>query len=85
MISCCSSCNNIKDCLVSQKFLNYSGHGRERKYFNTIEGVHFLDKKSSQYMGSFLDFENDRYIYWDRLNDALKTAKPQSELRDTGT
>ena len=73
------------DTLVALKFLDRDGEGEAAKYRNTEETALFLDRRSPQFMGGFLEMANDRlYPYWGDLVDALKTGKPQNETKGGG-
>jgi hypothetical protein len=73
------------DTLVALKFLERDGDGEGGKYRNTEETAAFLDRNSQQFMGGFLEMANDRlYTYWGDLDEALKTGKPQNEIKRTG-
>lgn len=55
-------------------------------YSNTPETAKFLDAAQPAYIGNFLLMTNARlYPTWDRLTEALKTGKPQSEAKDMPT
>jgi len=54
-------------------------------YKNTPETDLFLDKNKETYIGGILEMSNDRlYNSWGNLEDALRSGKPQSEVKDTG-
>ena len=45
----------------------------------------FLDKASPAYIGGILEMANARlYRFWGDLTEALKTGKPQNEIKHTG-
>jgi hypothetical protein len=45
----------------------------------------FLVKKSPHYIGGILEMANARlYRFWSDLTSALKTGKPQNEIKETG-
>ena len=68
------------DALVAMKFLDREGDGPGAKYFNTPEGMLFLDENSSRYVGGILVMLNARlFKYWHDLPEALRTGKPQNE------
>lgn len=70
------------DALVSLGFLERAGDGPEGQYSNTAETAAFLDKRSGAYVGGFLEMANARlYRFWGDLTAALKTGKPQNELK----
>ncbi len=73
------------DALVALKFLNRDGDGQEAKYRNTPETSAFLSKKSPTYIGGFPEMLNSRLFgFWNDLGTALKTGKPQNEIKHTG-
>jgi len=69
------------DVLVSLNFLKRDD--ATGKYSNTPETDYYLDKKKMlSYVGGFLEMVNGRgYEYWGHLTEALKTGKPQNELK----
>ncbi len=70
------------DALVALGFLDRDGDGKEGRYKNTEETLHFLDKTSPAYIGGILEMCNDRlYKYWGDLEAGLKTGKPQNEVK----
>lgn len=73
------------DTLVALRFLERDGDGPSAKYRNTAETAAFLDKASPQYIGGFMEMCHDRlYRYWGDLDEALRTGKPQNEIKHTG-
>jgi len=73
------------DTLVALHFLERDGDGAASLYKNSRETGTFLDKNSDSYVGGFLEMANARlYGYWGDLTEALKTGKPQNELKHTG-
>ncbi|ATQ66849.1 MULTISPECIES: methyltransferase [Methylosinus] len=49
-------------------------------YRNTAEAALFLDRAKPSYVGQILELANARlFASWDRLTEALKTGRPQSE------
>ena len=70
------------DALVALGFLNRDGSGPTALYSNTEETGLFLDKNKSSYIGGILEMANDRlYRFWNDLGAALKTGKPQNEIK----
>src|SRR5215470_12966682 len=70
------------DALVAMKFLGREGDGPQPKYFNTPEGSLFLDETSPRYIGGILIMLNVRlFKYWNDLPEALRTGKPQNEIK----
>ena len=73
------------DTLVALRFLERDGDGSEGRYRNTAESAAFLDKTSPTYIGGILEMGNARlYRFWADLTEALKTGKPQNEIKQTG-
>ena len=49
------------------------------------ETAAFLDKRSPAYIGGILEMANARlYRFWGDLTEALRTGKPQNEIKHTG-
>jgi hypothetical protein len=70
------------DTLVAMGFLEREGNGPSGKYSNTAETSQFLDKNKPQYVGGILEMASQRlYKFWHDLPAALKTGKPQNEVR----
>ena len=70
------------DALVAMKFLEREGDGPSAKYFNTPEGALYLDRNSPRYVGGILVMLNARlFKFWHDLPDALRTGKPQNEIK----
>ena len=78
--------SDFLDSLVSLGLLERDGNGPDAKYRNTAETSPFLDRNSPQYVGGILEMANARlYPFWADLTEALKTGKPQNELKHSGT
>lgn len=74
------------DTLVALRFLERDGVGPEARYRNGEEAALFLDRNSPQYIGGMLEMANARlYRFWGDLTDALRTGRPQNEIKATGT
>jgi hypothetical protein len=70
------------DALVALKFLGRDGDGPQAKYFNTPEGLLFLDESSPRYIGGILVMLNARlFKFWNDLPTALRTGKQQNEVK----
>ena len=70
--------HDFLDTLVALGFLER----RNGTYFNTPETDLFLDKRKPAYMGGILEMANHRlYPFWGHLTEALRTGKPQNEVR----
>jgi hypothetical protein len=73
------------DALVALRLLEREGVGSEARYRNTEETAMFLDRRSPQFIGGFLEMANARlYRYWGELTEALRTGSPQNEIKSTG-
>ncbi len=73
------------DTLVALKFLDRDGDGPNGRYKNTLDTGTFLDRASPAYIGGIADMMNTRlYRFWGELETALKTGKPQNELKGGG-
>lgn len=70
------------DTLVALGFLNRNGTGSTALYSNTEETRLFLDKNKPTYVGGILEMANERlFRFWSDLGPALKTGKPQNEIK----
>lgn len=73
------------DTLVALRFLEREGDGADGKYRNTVDTTAFLDRNEPQYIGGFFEMAHDRiYPFWGDLIEALRTGKPQNEIKHTG-
>lgn len=72
------SAHDFLDALVALGFLQ-----RENgQYSNTPASDLFLDKKKPSYIGGILEMANSRlYGHWAHLTEALRTGRPQNEVR----
>ena len=69
------------DALVALGFLEQ----RDGRYCNTPATDMYLDQRKASYIGGLLDMANHRlYGFWGHLTEALRTGKPQNELRHGG-
>jgi predicted O-methyltransferase YrrM len=76
---------DFTDALVALDLLDREGEGTDALYRNTEVGAVFLDKASPAYIGGILEMANARlYGFWGDLTEALKTGKPQNEVKHTG-
>ncbi len=72
------------DALVALRFLQREGAGPAGLYRNSDETLQFLDKHSPSYLGGILEMCNARlYRFWGGLGEALKTGKPQNEIKQS--
>jgi hypothetical protein len=70
------------DVLVSLGMLSREGNGDQAIYSNTPQTNVFLDQKSPDYIGGIFEMASVRlYKYWADLTEALKTGKPQNEIK----
>ncbi|MFL6178908.1 MAG: methyltransferase [Actinomycetes bacterium] len=73
------------DALVSLNLLDRIGDGPQAVYRNTPDTATFLDKAKPSYVGGILEMANARlYGFWDHLTEALRTGKPQNEIKGGG-
>jgi hypothetical protein len=73
------------DALVAMHFLERDGDGAESHYGNTPDTAAFLDRNSDRYIGGILKMLNARlYRFWDDLPAALRSGKPQNEVKHSG-
>lgn len=67
------------DALVALGMLNRE----DGRYSNTVDTDLFLDKNKQSYVGGMLEMANGRlWTVWGKLGDALRTGKPQIDLKD---
>lgn len=73
------------DALVALGLLARRGDGAEGRYMNTPATALYLDRASPRYMGGLLEMANSRlYPFWGDLTPALRTGKPQNEIKQDG-
>jgi hypothetical protein len=73
------------DALVALGFLDRDGDGPDGLYKNTAETSVFLNKASPAYIGGLPEMLNTRLFgFWNELGTALRTGKPQSEVKVHG-
>jgi SAM-dependent methyltransferase len=78
--------HDFLDTLVALRLLERDGDGGDGRYRNTEDTAVFLDKNSPAYIGGILEMSNARlYRFWGDLTEALRTGKPQNEIKQTGT
>src|SRR5438105_10175746 len=76
---------DFPDALVALELLDREGVGSDARYHNTPTTAVFLDKASPAYIGGILEMSNARlYRFWGDLTEALRTGKPQNEIKHTG-
>lgn len=70
------------DTLVALGFLSREGIKDKAVYSNAEDADLFLDKNKLSYIGGILEMSNNRlYPFWNNLEEALKTGKPQNESK----
>ena len=58
---------------------------QDGRYSNAPDCDLFLDRAKPSYMGGVLDLATTRlYRFWDSLTEALRTGRPQSEIKEGG-
>src|SRR5437763_4117274 len=63
-------------------FLDRDGSGTAALYHTTPAGNLYLDRTSPRYVGGIMEMLNARlFKFWHDLPDALRTGKPQNELK----
>lgn len=73
------------DALVALGFLKRTGLKESAQYRNAEDADRFLDKNKPSYMGGILEMCNNRlYLFWNDLEEALKTGLPQNETKNGG-
>src|SRR5262245_823440 len=73
------------DALVAMHFLDRIGDGPGARYRNTAATGVYLNQKSNRYIGGILTMLNARlYRFWDDLPTALRSGKPQNEVKHGG-
>src|SRR5439155_6762912 len=76
---------DFPDALVALELLEREGEGTDALYRNTQTTAIFLDKASPAYIGGILEMSNARlFRFWGDLTEALRTGKPQNEIKHTG-
>lgn len=71
------------DTIVALGFLEREGIKDQAVYSNTADADLFLDKNKLTYIGGILEMSNNRlYPFWNDLEEALKTGKPQNESKN---
>lgn len=74
------------DALVALGFLQRKGIKESAAYSNSPDCEMYLDKCKLTYVGGILEMANNRlYPFWNHLEDALRTGRPQNEIRSNGT
>jgi hypothetical protein len=77
---------DLPDALLALGFLEREGEGEHAAWRNTPATQAFLDRRSPDYVGGWLEMANDRlYPFWGHLTEALRTGRAQNETRDGGS
>ncbi len=77
--------SDFLDALVALQLLERDGAGPLARYRNRADTALFLDKGSPAYVGGILEMANARlYPFWSDLTPALKSGKPQNEVKHSG-
>jgi len=72
------SATDFFDALVTLGMLRRTG----TRYTNTPDTALFLDRTKPSYIGGMLEMANARlYHFWGSLTEALRTGKPQNEVK----
>ncbi len=73
------------DTLVALGLLERDGDGMDGRYRNTPASGLYLDRARPTYVGGILEMANARlYRFWGDLTPALKTGRPQNEIKESG-
>ena len=76
---------DFPDALLALGFLEREGEGEAATYRNSEDTQAFLDRRSPRYVGGLLEMANARlYPFWGDLTEALRTGRPQNEIKHTG-
>ncbi len=72
------SARDFFDALVALGMLKRSG----TKYTNAPDAALYLDRNKPSYVGGMLEMSNARlYRFWGSLTEALRTGRPQNEIK----
>ena len=73
------------DTLVALGMLERDGDGAAGRYRNTSAADLYLDRAKPTYVGGILEMANARlYRFWGDLTPALKSGRPQNEVKESG-
>lgn len=76
---------DFPDSLVALGMLAREEQGPGARYANTPEADAFLVRRRDGWVGGLLEMFNDRlYPFWGDLEEALRTGRPQNELKHGG-
>lgn len=77
---------DFTDALVALRVLARDGDGADGRYRNTEESARYLVRASAHYVGGIIAMYDARlYGFWADLDEALRTGRPQNEVKHTGT
>ncbi len=80
------SARDFLDALVALGMLQREGDGPGARYANTRDSGLFLDRARPSYAGGMLEMANARlYRFWGDLTEALRTGRPQNEVKSGGS
>jgi hypothetical protein len=76
---------DFTDALVALRLLDRDGDAADGRYRNTDETARYLVRTSDAYVGGIIAMYDARlYGFWGDLEEALRTGKPQNEVKHTG-
>jgi len=76
---------DFTDALVALGLLERDGDGPLARYANTPATARYLVRTSDEYVGGMLEMYDARlYRFWGDLEEALRTGKPQNEIKHGG-
>lgn len=76
---------DFTDALVALRVLDRDGDGADGRYRNTEASARYLVRASDHYVGGIIAMYDARlYGYWADLDEALRTGRPQNEVKHTG-
>lgn len=76
---------DLFDALVAMGILERDGLGGDAVYRNSAASAAYLDRSRPEYVGGILEMAAGRLFgFWNDLTEALKTGRPQNEIKHTG-
>jgi len=76
---------DVLDSLVALRMLEREGDGPAARYANTPETARFLVRGRETYAGGIVEMYDARlYRFWGDLEEALRTGRPQNEVKHSG-
>jgi 2-polyprenyl-3-methyl-5-hydroxy-6-metoxy-1,4-benzoquinol methylase len=77
--------DDFLDGLLALRLVERDGQGERARYKITADTAFFLDRSRPSYLGGILEMANDRlYGFWGGLTEALRTGRPQNEIKQKG-